>query len=374
MIRRWGPGIVGVFGVASLIALSGCASAGDAPVAQPPGTSSPSATAATASGTVPLTCDAIVDPALVDQALQSASAPANFQHLWLVKRGYDEVRSYAVEAAGGLSCAWTASPDSADAPWLQVSVLPDSPASVSPYLFGDAPTDQTRRFGTRTVTAACGDPGCGAMAVVNGRWVDIRLNIPGLGTTGTPLGSIDTIFDQASPALAAIFDTLASATPAQVAWPTTSTLNAVEQEGRMTGDALCVASLRASDLGVALGDPTVSWQLATTPPALRGISDLALDRMGAVQCQASGPHYVQMTIAPGNAWIAGDIGTNPRARRVFEKTRLIGQVEPEATFSDCAPGDPSDCTAILSLGTGAVSVTGSGGSRAIAEAITSYAR
>jgi len=333
----------------------------------------PTSSAAPASSE-PLTCDDLADSPLVDQALQSSARSESFPQVWLAKRGYAELNAYAVDAAGGVTCAWVSAEDGPDSPWLQVAVLPDAPVAISPYLFGDGPTDETRTIGGRVVTAGCGDPGCGVIAIVNDTWVDIRLNIPGLGTTGTPLGSIDTIFTNASPAISAVFAAIETATPGQLTWPATSTLTQDERASLTAGTAACESYLPAARLGAIIGDATVQWESWEEPDVLAGISDLASARAGIVKCMATGVDFVHMDIAPGNAWIASDIGTNPRERVAFEKTLLPGQIDTEGTFSDCSSPTNGTCTVILSIGASTIQVTSAGRSLAVAEAITARAR
>ena len=370
MKSLWGAGFLAM---SVVVLISGCTTSEGQTVMKNPAQAAPTSSAAPASSE-PLACDDLADSAQVEQALQSPANPAAFPQVWLAKRGYAELTAYAVDAAGGITCAWVSDDDGPDSPWLQVAVLPDAPAAISPFLYGDGPTDETRTIGGRVVTAGCGDPGCGVIAIVNDTWVDIRLNIPGLGTTGTQLGSIDTIFANASPAISAVFTVIDRATPGQLAWPTTSTLTQDEQASLTTGTASCESYLPAARLGAVIGDPTVQWESWEEPAVLAGISDLASTRAGIVKCMATGTSLVLMDLAPGNAWIAGDIGTNPRESVTFEKILLPGQIDTEGTFSDCANRADGTCTAIFSIGSATIEVSGADRSLAVAEAITARAR
>ena len=370
MKSLWGAGFLAM---SVVVLISGCTTSEGQTVQKDPVQAAPTSSAAPASSE-PLACGDLADLAQVDQALQSPTRPASFPQVWLAKRGYSELTTYAVDAAGGITCAWVPEDDRPDSPWLQVAVLPHAPAAISPFLYGDGPTDETRTIGGRVVTAGCGTPGCGVIAIVNGTWIDIRLNIPGLGTTGTPLGSIDTIFANALPAMSAVFAAIDSATPGQLAWPTTSTFTQDKQASLTTGIELCESFLPAARLGAVIGDPTVQWKAWEEPAVLAGISDLASTRAGIVKCMAMGTYSVEMDLAPGNAWIAGDIGTNPRESVTFERTLLPGQIDTEGTFSDCADRTNRPCTAVFSIGSTTVEVSGADRSLAVAEAITARAR
>ena len=369
MKSLWGAGFLAM---SVIVLISGCTASEGQIVVKTPALTAP--TSSEAPSSEPLTCDNLADSALVDQALQSPARSASFPKVWLAKRGYAELPAYAVDAAGGITCAWVSDDDEPDSPWIQVAVLPDAPAAISPFLFGDGPTDETRTIGGRVVTAGCGDPGCGVIAIVNDTWVDIRLNFPGLGTTGTPLGSTDTIFANASPAMSAVFAAIENATAAQLTWPTTSTLTQNEQASLAAGAAVCESYLPSARLGAVLRDPTVQWESWEEPAVLAGITDLASTRAGIVKCMATGTSFVQMDIAPGNAWIAGDIGTNPRESVTFERTLLPGQIDTEGTFSDCANPTFGTCTAVFSIGSATIEVSGTDRSLAVAEGITARAR
>jgi len=90
--------------VGSLVALSGCSSAGSgggqAPSADPD-VAAPSASPAAAA---PLTCADLVGGSDVDIALASPSAPMDFASLLSYPTPYD----FASTAAGGIRCAWLA--------------------------------------------------------------------------------------------------------------------------------------------------------------------------------------------------------------------------------------------------------------------------
>jgi hypothetical protein len=372
---------LGYAALAVVLLTSGCTPAG--PAATPPAGSASDASAsasptipasptATASPASPLACTDLAGSAAVDTALQATAVAIPFPRAWLAEVGYNELDSYAVTATGGLACAWTTA--TADSPWLQVLVMPDAPATISPYLYGDAPTSDTRTFGGRTVTASCGDPGCGLTTLVDGTWVDIRLNIPGIGTTGGVLGPVETIWANASPIIESVFAAIDGATPGQLAWPPTSTLSAEQQAARATGAAACEAYLPGARLAPLLGETTATWQAADYPAAVQGIMDVAATRAGFVSCYVTEAPSVRLDLAPGNAWIAADIGTNPRQYGAFVRSPLPGQIDTEDTYSDCVDPVNTTCTAVLALGADGVEVSGTAASLTIAEAITARAR
>ncbi|KFF58850.1 hypothetical protein JF66_15465 [Cryobacterium sp. MLB-32] len=127
---------------------------------------------------------------------------------------------------------------------------------------------------------------------------------------------------------------------------------------------------------MALDDPSLVWEAWEEPSVFFGITDLAARRAGIVKCMAPGATWgsVYMDIAPGNAWIAADIGTNSRESLAFTRSLLPGQISTEDTFTDCADTGDAPCTAVFSLGSAVIEVTGSAESLAVAEAVTALAR
>ena len=365
--------------VGSLVALSGCSSAGSgggqAPSADPD-VATPSASPAAAA---PLTCADLVGASDVDIALASPSAPTDFASLVSYPTPYD----FASTAAGGIRCAWLADGSTGTyskiigepgVPWLDVQILPGAAEKWTSYTFGDGPgTDSTTPFAGFDGAHSCGDPGCKATAAIGSSWVSILVHDPGFGVGDSLVGSSqDEIFAKLAPAATSLFSTLAGATPAQLDWPGTP--------ARASDPSVeaCSSFLKSPALANALGVATVGEYADAVDLSsdIVSLESVALEDAGFVTCSAEAGFDARASfvLALDNASIVDRIAAGLGPKSAEHLDTLDGQTGSEKAVSNCGDGRPG-CDLWFSLGVDAIYVSSiSSDSKAVAEAILAQAR
>jgi len=367
-MRSSGP--ASITAVLTIAALTACTPVSVEPTATP--TPTPTATAST-----PLACADLVPSADVDTALASPSAAADFSALL----DYPNPGDFASTAAGGIRCAWLADGSAGTysnivggpgVPWLDVQVLPGAAADWNSYTFGDSPgtADQTP-FAGFPGAHSCGDPGCLATAPIGDTWVSVMVHDPGLGIGDSLVGaSSDDVLAALAPAAAAVFQAVQDATPAQLAWPATTS----GPSG--SGVEACASFLKTPALANALGVASIGdYQLDTEGPIV-SFESTAIRAAGFVRCTAESDDFARadFVILIDGAAIVDRIAGSLTADSPERVDALPNQTGAETAVSNCA-ADRLACELWFSIGVDAIYVSSiSSDSGAIATAIIDQAR
>lgn len=334
---------------------------------------SPSATATTAA---PLTCADLVPKTQIIAALAGGRPADDWVVLDTSTAAGTITSELAVRGAGGLSCSWSAGPPQSETTpaVLTVAVLPGAAADWSAQLYGDGPTADRRTFAGISAAASCGDPGCGASAVVGSSWVRVDLTTGSRESGGSVFASEtdDEVFAGMRPAVESVFRTAQQATPAQLRFP-----------DHLAGDSApadCRSYLAKADVEGALGIRTTSVDTSHQPSAAtESITGEAQHRIGSSVCDVMGHtesndyEAAGVTVAPGQSWAVDELTSNTAARGTFHTVELTGRVAGEHAVTDCtSAGTP--CTLVFSLGSTAIQIEFTGRAVQLAEAIIAAAR
>lgn len=369
MNRHWGLAMTAAI---VLVTVSACA----AEVPETAVSPAPPASAQTEEPAAdsPFTCADLVSAENADLALASPSAPADVTALL----SYPDPDDFAVEAAGGIRCAWLADGSQGNytkisggpgVPWLDVQVLPGAADRWTSYTGGDmAGTQEKTPFAGFDGAHSCGDPGCRVSAPIGAAWVTIMVNDPGLGVGDGLVGaSTDEVLEKLTPATAALFQAIADATPAQLAWPATP--------GRAASPnvEICQSFLPADTLAQAVGADSVG-EYSSTSGRIGAFGEAAIDSAGFVECTAEfgSGQSDGFVLALDNAAILERIASHLGPDNPLHADTVEGQVDGETAVSTC-DDTRLNCLLWFSLGTDAIFVN-SLNSKAIAEAIIARAR
>lgn len=369
----------GIAAALVVVGLGGC-SAFAPPVEPSPPIASPSAGVSTATATPvasdPLRCTDLIDQREVVAAFTRSGTTASGSVTAITPSDGELTGPIAVVGAGGLACAWSVrtSASTGSAGTLLVQVLPGAASQWSALMYGDGPTSDRRDFAGISAAATCGDPGCGASAVVGSSWVRVDLTIPGIGGESSAFGaeSQDAILTGASPTISRIFTTVQGASAAQREFP--------EHPGSTSGTPRCEGILRTAGIAPLLSSRDATYQLLPLDGRTSSISGAASHDLGSYRCFANGSSTTggstaDITVAPGQAWAVRAIdGSRYFDARPLRPTRLVGATSGETAETTCADGSTEECTTVFSLGDLAIQVGGTKNATRIAEAIIAEAR
>lgn len=322
-----------------------------------------------------LACSDLVAPAHLTSALTGGSGAAPTV-VPAFQPDYD-LRARAVTAAGGLQCSWRAGTAPADdfayeGDWAYfwVDILPNAADVYHPVQLGDAPTTQTKAFGSVTASATCGDPGCEASAVINDAWVAVRVNAAGWNSDRSIyVGIGESLLDHVAPAITDVFAAVGAAAPEQLgtAPPTASPAPSTAVGGC---ESFLPATLLASTLG-ANSATYVAEKGADTPNTP---TDAAIPRAGLLICAAevADQASVGFFIAPQRADLVTDQISTTELTAGLADAALPGALPNEKAVSDC-PGQYT-CSELFTMGGSGFSIIHQPHADAIAAAIIARAR
>lgn len=366
-----------IAGTLVTLGLSGCSTS--APITGgSPSTASSTAAAPSTSATAadPLRCTDLVEQQEVVAAFTRSGATATGSITAITPYDGELTGPVAVVGAGGLACAWSVRTSASDGAVgsLLVQVLPDAASQWSALMYGDGPTSDRRDFAGITSAATCGDPGCGASAVVGSGWVRVDMTIPGIGGEQSVFGteSQEGILAGASPAISRIFTTVQEASAAQ--------LDFSKHPGSTSGDAQCDEILPTVSLAPLLSSSGAIYQALPLTGETYSISGAASHDLGSFRCSAkgtslSGDSTAEITVAPGQAWsVAAMEGSRYFGSEPLRRTRLVGATSSETAETTCVDGGTRECTTVFSLGDRAIQVSGTRNATSIAEAVIARAR
>jgi hypothetical protein len=370
---------VGIAAALVAIGLSGCSASAPAPETSSP-VASPTAVASTApatpAATGPLQCADLIEQQEVVTAFTRSGTASTGSVTAITPYDGELTGPLAVTGAGGLACAWSVrtSASSGSAGTLLVQVLPGAASQWSAMMYGDGPTSDRREFAGITSAATCGDPGCGASAIVGSAWVRVDMTIPGIGGENSAFGgeSQAAILSGASPSISRVFSTVQHASPARLVFP--------KHPGSTSGTPRCEGILRTADIAPVLSSSDAAYQLLPLTGRTYSISGAASHDLGSYRCFANGTgtagaSTADITVAPGQTWAITAIdGSRYFDSNPLRPTRLVGATGSEAAETTCAQGGTSECTTVFSLGDLAIQVGGTKNATKIAEAIIASAR
>jgi hypothetical protein len=381
-MRSLSRGVTVTIGVAAalvVMGVSGCST--PAPVAT---TSSPSASptpaastpAATPAASGPLQCAGLIDQQEVVAAFTRSGTTATGSVTAITPYDGELTGPIAVAGAGGLACAWSVrtSASNKSTSTLLVQVLPGAASDWSALMYGDGPTSDRRQFAAITSAATCGDPGCGASAVVGSSWVRVDMTIPGIGGQNSVFGneSQNGILTGASSMISRVFATVQRASAEQLDFP--------KHPGSTSGTPRCKGILRTADIAPLLVSSDATYQLLPLNGETYSISGAASHDLGSYRCFANGTSTAgdstaEISVAPGQSWALKAIdGSQYFDSKPLRPTRLVGATSIETAETTCAAGGAKECTTVFALGGLAIQVSGTKNATKIAEAIIAYAR
>lgn len=365
--------LAAIAAVMTVVGLSGCAATTAAPAAPPTSTGAASAPTPSSSAAQPLACGDLVDQQEVVRAFTPRGTTASGSITPTTPWDTRLLGPVAVAGAGGLACAWRVG-TGASAGTLLVEVLPGAASQWSALMYGDGPTSERHRFAGIEAAATCGDPGCGASAVVGSSWVRADLVIPGLNGASSAMGreSTTTILDGAAPVFDRLFTTVQRASAARLAFPA--------HPGSPSGTPRCEGILPAAQLAPLLSSSSATYDLRRPTGASDSIDGAAAHDLGSFECFANGSSTAgdstaDLVVAPGQAWAVKTMeGSRYSDTTPLRPVRLAGATSSETAETTCASGATTPCTVVFSLGTLAIQVDDSPHAVGIAEAVIANAR
>jgi len=299
-----------------------------------------------------LGCADLASGADLAAALGGTATPADPTTVALAS-STDVTYATAVAAAGGLQCAWLGPAQDGFTPTLTVELLPDPQKQWTAMLFGDGPSNETRTFGSHTVTAASGDPGYGASGRVGGTWAFIVRTFP---PTGTPDPQA---FDKLDPAFTSVLDAAAAKG---------SRLSLSEPS---TGAGGCDQLLSVDRMSTALGGPA-TYQVVDVPAADRGIGEVAQARVSDIRCFGMGATQgLEFAVAHGGAPLLTKVrnGFDTVDLGAFTPTTLTGLAAGDWAIALPCGVRPGVCEVIFTHNGDVIQVTQAPDPIAVAEAI-----
>lgn len=198
----------------------------------------------------------------------------------------------------------------------------------------------------------------------------------GFGIGRSLVGSTtDEIFAQLTPAATTLFSAVASATPAQLVWPTTPA-RAVDPRIEPCSSYLKIPALAAA-LGAGSIDDYGSQPDPNDPErVIYSIESVADRDAGFVHCSAEAGFDVRgsFTVALDNAAIVDRLASGISPTSALHLETLENLPATETAVSDCDTAERSSCQIWFSMGVDAVYVSrGTTDPKAVAEAIIAQA-